>query len=52
MSDNDREYYRQRASVERAKARTVAHERAADIHAELAEKYEALAKQSSRHDPA
>lgn len=47
MSQNDREYYRQRASAERASARAAAHEKAAEIHAELAEKYEKLAKRPS-----
>ena len=43
MSSNDTEYYHQRASTERARAKKSEHSNVALIHAELARQYQALA---------
>jgi hypothetical protein len=48
MSWNDSEYFRKRAAAERALAEAADQPRAAAIHAELAERYQALIEQGKR----
>lgn len=48
MTSNDREYFRKRAAIERALAQSASDPRIADIHHELAERYEALVGDSKR----
>ena len=48
MSWNDSEYFRQRAVRERAMSAAAACEKAAAIHGELAERYEALVRDGKR----
>jgi hypothetical protein len=52
MADKDHEYYRQRASVERSRARAAAHDKVAAVHKQLADMYDALAKKLSRQSEA
>ena len=44
MSQTDREYFQKRAVAERSMATHAATTKAAEIHRELAKRYEALAK--------
>ena len=48
MSWSDIEYFRKRATIERALANATSDPKAAAIHNELAERYEALAKENKR----
>lgn len=48
MSWNDSEYFRSRAAAERAQAAKAADQHAAEIHRELAERYEELVRNSRR----
>jgi hypothetical protein len=48
MSWNDTEYYRCRLAVERGMAQAAGHPKAAAVHQELAERYEALVKAGKR----
>ena len=48
MRSSDSEYFRKRAAVERALAEAAGDLKAAGIHHELAERYEALAKKERR----
>jgi hypothetical protein len=48
MSRNDTEYFRQRASVERALSITSSDPAVAAVHTELAERYEALVSDANR----
>jgi hypothetical protein len=48
MTWNDREYFRERATVERALMSAASDPRVADIHHELAERYEALLRDGDR----
>jgi hypothetical protein len=48
MSRNDIEYFRKRVAVERALAIATREPRAAAVHHELAERYEALVREGKR----
>ena len=48
MVRNDFEYFRQRAAIERRMARSAPTARAAAVHEEMAERYEALVEAGRR----
>ena len=48
MTGNDTEYFRKRAVIERIMGITTNHPAVAAVHAELAERYEALVEEAKR----
>jgi hypothetical protein len=52
MSPNEREYYRNRAKIERRLANAATNPHAAEIHTKLASLYEGLVQLEEAHPPA